>query len=423
MATRRLAGDGVSKVKAFQASVSGRGIPWPWGGMGFRVGLASLVVGAGTILGACGNGEGGGLTPVATSARATPTATPLPGKPYVVARGSLAATLEIRGRLAASRQALLFFEQSGFVKKLFMEGGDQVEEGQVLAEIEVSGLEDRIQDAQFDLERARLGLDRAKALGEEMAQLNLERIQLDQEIADLHIELETNRLSSLEWVVRKRMAELDTLIALRQLESKRYDVALAQKDVEIAQAVLDRRRKGLNGVKMVAPFSGVILSVEKRVGEGVSPFDPIGVLANVSDLQIEIQVLEQEIGRLSLEQQAEIVLDAFPETPFQAVITQVSGQSIIWQGQKAFKVLLALAPGQRVPSAIGMGADVTITTRKRTDTLLVPNGALLIDGATVYVDLFAEGVVRRQPVTPGISDATHTEVVAGLRDGDIVLLP
>ena len=168
------------------------------------------------------------LLPAVNTDRATdglPTPTPIPTavvpvKPtYVVQRGELVSQLEFSGRISPQLEEDLFFRTDGRVRTVLAKRNDMVTEGQILAELEIDGLERELETAQLELERAQVRLEQAEgdhAYQLAVAQTNLEMAQL--------------RLQAMQ------SGAAPDLTA----------IAIQEKEVELAQLEVDRLAEGID---------------------------------------------------------------------------------------------------------------------------------------------------------------------------------
>ena len=152
-----------------------------------RLGLCLMVVTIILLVTACSSGQQG------SSSQATPTPLPtpiVPEKPlYTVEQGTVVKTLEFTGRVSPVLEQELFFKSDGFVADVFFARGDQVNEGDLLAELEIGDLQNRLAQQQLALQTAEVTLAKAEeATADQLleAQINLEklRLQLEREQAN-----------------------------------------------------------------------------------------------------------------------------------------------------------------------------------------------------------------------------------------------
>lgn len=361
--------------------------------------------------------------PSPISKPSTPTPTPLPGTLYTVARGDVAQTLKVRGSLDSMRRQILSFDQGGWIKRVNIAAGDQVKEGDTLVELDIPGLEDQVLDAEYDERKKALELAQAEEVAAEVRSLNLNKARIQEQIADLHVALEPTELGRRDWELQKRIFELETRIAQQETRRAELQAKIAKVDLERATDLLARREKRLETTRLKAPFDGLIVGLEKIAGERVEPFEVVAVVADPQELKIDANALEININEIALQQRAIVTLDVFPTSRYRAYVAQISSEPIIWQGKKAYRATLRFEEGQLIPAAIGMGADVQLTTSERQEVLVVPSAAIYTNGEEKLVEVVQGGRLRRVPVTLGLANATRTEIVTGLQEGDIVLVP
>jgi len=394
-----------------------------------------------------------------------PTPAPSSGQTYTVAYGSIVEAVETRGRVVAKQEASLVFPLGGALKAVHVLPGDQVKAGALLAEIDAPEAERAALEAQFDVESAEAGLKIAEA-GLQSAQLALKQART---LADsTSATLAANELARAEheyeqaweewdkavhrwweppeatepytWTLQLRAwdreaAQLRLADVRRSLRENRarlelgvaraeLDVALAEIEVKRARALNELAAEQLASTQLKAPFSGIIISLEKRAGDWVSAYEAIGVIADPSELWVVATVPEEDIAQVTAGRPVSVRLDAYPDQVYTGTVLQVASQAIIWQGKSAYEVTVAFDEGQDVPATIRMGADVTITGRSRENVLVVPARAVITIGGRAYVERVGEdGGLERVEVQTGVSNGTETEIVAGLQEGQEIRIP
>ncbi|WP_421789084.1 efflux RND transporter periplasmic adaptor subunit [Hyphobacterium sp.] len=232
-----------------------------------------------------------------TPADSTESAADPSSSPAVAPRPS---GLVASGYVVARRQATVSAEITGRIREILFEEGTQVEAGQVLARLDDTR-------ARLTLEelRARLSSSRSR-IGSLSAQLDEARIVLEraQRLAE-------NNIGS-EAAVTSAQAQVDSLEA--QIRTARADVSAAEVQVRSQEDLVDRH-------VVRAPFAGVVIAKNAQIGEILSPasagggFTRTGVatLVDMASLEIEVDVNEGQIQRVSPGQRVEAVLDAYPD--------------------------------------------------------------------------------------------------------------
>lgn len=220
-----------------------------------------------------------------------------------------------------------------------------------------------------------------------------------------------------------QIAQLDAMIQQRQDQVSLLDLASADREVTYRQSVLQRLVDRQETLRLRAPFSGVILSLDRKVGEEVRAFDPVGVLADPSRVQAEATVLEADRLKVTPGQQTRVVLDPFPSVEHVGTVLSVSDKPTLWQGQRAYNVLIGFASNETIPRTIRIGLDATLVTRPNSRALLIPARAITSDGVRKYVDVLDGGRTRRVEITTGSTSGLEVEVVNGLSVGQTIVLP
>ena len=370
------------------------GRPWRW--------LAPLVL----LLAAAGGGWWWWTGPAQTAAVRTAVA-----RETTVAPAD-AAVLNASGYVTARRQATVSSKVTGKLVAVLVEEGMTVREGQVLAR-----LDDSTVRSQHALAEARLVASR-RAIAEQEVRLNEAQLNLAR----------TRRLVE-EGVVGA--ADLDTDTA--EVDSLAARIALSREQVVVAEREIDVLRTQLDDMVIRAPFDGVAISKDAEEGEMISPvsagggFTRTGVstLVDMGSLEIEVDVNESYINRVSDGQRVVANLDAYPDWEIPgAVITTVPAAD-----RQRATVLVRIAFDELDPRILpDMGVNVAFLEdeppepRAEATRLLVPAGAARSreDRDVVYV--LRGDLVERRAVRLGADVGNQVEVVSGLTAGERVVV-
>ena len=336
-----------------------------------------------------------------------------------------ATVLNASGYVTARRRATVSSKVTGKVLEVFIEEGQAVRQGQVLARLDDSQTRAALNVAEAQLAAAR------KSAMQDQARLR-------------EAELKLGRLAQLvkEQVVGK--AELDT--AQADVDSIKARIAYAQEQIAVAESQVRMARTELNDMVVRAPFSGVAISKDAQPGEMISPVSAgggftrtgIGTIVDMSSLEIEVDVNESYIGRVKSGQKVEAILDAYPDWRIPAhVITTVPTAD----RQKAtVRVRIGFDPstgsgatrGEAVDPRILPDMGVKVSFLREDDgpgaqtpaapTMSVPRGAIkTVDGSTI-VFVLKEDRVERRAVRAGAETGDDVEVVSGLTAGERVVV-
>jgi HlyD family secretion protein len=230
----------------------------------------------------------------------------------------------------------------------------------------------------------------------------------------------------------------DTQMALDIAKGKlnvtqaQYDDALAEfnrlkggipaEDLKAAQARVDAAQTVLDQVTITAPFAGTILSVDIIPGDLVSPGKTVVVIADLSELHVDVPIAEVDYNRLAVGQNAQLALDAIPDAEYRGQVEQISLNATTLSGSVSYpvKVVITDADPKVLP---GMTVAVQIEVAHLEDVLLVPNRAVrTVDGSRV-VYVRTGGSLQPVEIELGSSNDTMSEVVSGdLQEGDVIVL-
>ncbi len=344
-----------------------------------------------------------------------------PAKPTVrvaVARAASQApgagsVLDASGYVTARRQATVSAKITGKVTEVLIEEGMRVEAGAVLAR-----LDDTEARAQLALARAQLTAARSQ-----LAEI---RAQLEQSERDFvrQEELLQRQLVSAQSMDAAR-AQRDMLRA--RLASAEEQTRVAQQSVSVAQVQLDN-------TEIRAPFSGMVVAKSAQPGEMISPISAgggftrtgIGTIVDMESLEIQVDVNEAYINRVTADQAVEATLNAYPDWKIPGSVIAIIPTADRSKATVKVRVAIQARDPRIVPD---MGARVAFMEKESgrppasTDTgVLVPAEAVRGDGSAGVVFVYADDRVERRTVTLGRTVGGNRLLTSGVRDGERVVL-
>jgi len=210
---------------------------------------------------------------------------------------------------------------------------------------------------------------------------------------------------------------LDTLLA--GSDATTLDIAKVQLDQ--AQIALQQAQLNLANAEITAPFDGVVTAVNITPGQSSASTSDAIQLADLGHLEIVVSMDEIDVTKIKVGQDAQITLDALPNLNLQGKVTDVAPAGTITQGVVNYPVTVALTnPPADVKT--GMSANVNIIVDQRNNVLTVPNRAIQTQGRQKFVTVLFEGQQMQVPVTTGMTSDTATEILSGLKEGDVVVI-
>lgn len=329
------------------------------------------------------------------------------------APASGASVLDASGYVVARRQATVSSKVTGKVVELLIEEGQQVEQNQVLARIDDSNTR-----AQYGLAQSQLEASRAL-----LAEIQVQLAEAERRLRRSR-ELARGKLVS-QADLETAQANVDALRA--QLESARRNVTVSEKSLAVQHQVLD-------DAIVRAPFKGVITVKNAQPGEMISPLavggegtrTGIGTLVDMDSLEIEVDVNENFINRVIPRQPVTARLNAYPEWEIPARVIA----AIPTADRSKATVRVRIGIDSKDPRILpNMGVRVSFMAEPQADTpaqpprgVLVPADAVQGGGNEGIVFVVKDERLERRAVSLGARRNDGVQVIAGLREGERVVV-
>jgi RND family efflux transporter MFP subunit len=203
-------------------------------------------------------------------------------------------------------------------------------------------------------------------------------------------------------------------------------ISQAEQAVESAQLAVQAAQIRLRNAQIIAPFDGTVASVNISPGEfaAASATQPPIVLLTPDLMILSLDIEETDYPNVKVDQTGVALFDGIPGAVYPFRITAIGLSPTTTQGVITYeaKAVLTILPNSPKP-APGMNANGQLTTASKADILVVPPRALRRRGSEQIVDVKRNGVIEEQVVTTGVSDNNNVEIVSGLSEGDIVVIP
>ena len=360
-----------------------------------------------------------------------------PSKLAKVEKGDLAKSVVATGKVEPITKVEVKSKASGIVKKLFVEYGDRVKKGQLLAELDK-------EEIQAAVDQSRAALQAAEA-NRKSAEADFERAKVDAEGPDVPLlkrSYERALQMAKDGVVSQSAlddAEKDYKLAVNKQNVARAQMIvlqakIAQAQAQVAQdkANLKQSEEQLSYTDISSPIDGIVLSRDVEIGDAVSSILVLGssatlvmTLGDTSQVYVKGKVDESDIGRVYLRQPARIKVESFKDKTFKGVVTKISPMGVEKDNVTTFEVRVSIDnPGGELKAEMTANAEIILDEHK--NVLEIPEGAIIYDkdrSASVEVpDAKGKEGQRKVAITIGISNGAKTEVLKGLKEGDEVIL-
>lgn len=373
-----------------------------------------------------------------------------------VNRQSLASQLEFTGNLLPKRASRLTFEVDGIVSHIPQVGakfdvtlngqryqeqlgiiyGQTVQQGETLVELNKNDFELQIQIAEAKLAKAQADLAKLNAgqRPEEIQRLialrNESRARLDQanrenarmqqlRSSNVVAIAESDQAATQVAAMRAMLESAEAVLASAQAGPTVEEVAVEQALVKQAEVELAQARQNLSKATLVAPYTGVIVSINVEVGDRVAASsNPVIEMMDIQYLVAEINVPEALVGRVLVGDMAQVKA-AGTTTPVSGLVVAVN--QMVEPQTRSFKVRVAIDNQLRTFKA-GQFAKVVLSIGTgHSDALTIPNASIVFaDGQPTVFAVDGDRVLRKR-VELGLSANDRTEVRSGLDAGTLVV--
>lgn len=283
-----------------------------------------------------------------------------------------------------------------------------------------------LQNATISLQQAQANYDAAanRPTESELAAARSQVAQAEATLAQLEERPTESDLASASAQVAQAQATLTQLMERPKAE----DIAVFQAQIDEAEIGLAQAQAQLEDTLLVSPFAGTILTSQIQEGEWATPGAPAITLAATEPLILDVNVDEVDVAQLAEGQAAYLSFDALRASqaePVVGTITRIAPSASNVGGAVAYSVEISFSPGP-LPIRLGMTADIDMVVGRADEALLVPNRAITADRqANQYfvTRQLPDGTLQRLEVRIGLRDENQTEIVEGLNEGDVVVLP
>ncbi len=327
------------------------------------------------------------------------------------------ASVTANGYVVARTRASVSAQVSGRLAKLAVSEGSYVRRGEVIGQLENTDFRATVAEAEANLASARAQVIEAEA----------ERDQADRD---------ARRFESMQAKNPGMISVQDVELAVSRAAQAAARVRAAEARVNATEATLRLAKANLDYTYIRAPFTGTVLRKEAEVGEVVAPSVGGGLtrgavvtMADLTTLEVEVDVNEAYISRVRNGQPAQITLDAYPDTSFRGSVRQVVPTADRQRATVQVKVAILDRDPRILPE---MGARVDFITPSSEDTTANANAAgsprFRLPAAAVreangqsVVWLVRDGRLESRAVQAGPASGGYREIRRGLAGGELVL--
>lgn len=294
----------------------------------------------------------------------------VPVKVSAVETGEISEHVLYSATVEAEATVDIYAQASGLVRRILVEEGTKVSEGQVLVEL----VDDELK---LDEAEARLAHQKVEAQLIRKAELYNRKLLAKEEYEDLRMSVEQSKI---RW---------------------------------------ERARLALHHAHVRAPVDGVISQRLVKIGDRVGQSAKLYEIVNLSRLIAYVHVPGQGMQNLSIGQRALVTTDFLPDSKFEGRILRIS--PVVDPGSGTFKVTLELDAGDRRLRP-GMFVNAHIVTATHMQAVLVPKRAVVYDDGMPHVFVVSDSTAQKVRFNIGFDDTEHVEVISGVDEGDLIVV-
>ncbi|CDF77966.1 HlyD family secretion protein [Formosa agariphila KMM 3901] len=346
-------------------------------------------------------------------------------------------TVSATGKIQPEVEVKLSSEVSGEIIALPVREGQEIQKGDLLVKINPDIYQSSLNRSQATLQNAKSGLDQA-----------------DASLKEAKASYERNKTLFEKGIISK--ADWDKAISV-------YEVAEASKasayyNVQSAGATVNEANDNLNRTTIFAPMSGTISKLDAELGERVVGTQQMAGteimrVANLNNMEVEVDVNENDIVKVNIGDSTIVEVDAYLKKEFKGIVTEIANsadEALTSDQVTNFKVkvrileesyqdLIEGKPKSYSPFRPGMTATVDIITKQRKDIIAVPISAIVIKNDTTtststtpkdaissekFECVFVKDgeFAKLRVVKTGIQDNSNIEIISGLEEGEEVII-
>lgn len=301
---------------------------------------------------------------------------------------------------------------SGLIKEIYVDFNSEVKKGQILAQIDPANFQASVDQATAQINNAEANLAKLNAVTE-MSKKTYNRYK---------------NLYAKNFIAKSELdqAESDYLANLAQVGAQKAQISQARATYKTAMT-------NLSYTRIIAPVDGTIISRKIDLGQPVAASfqapELFTIAQDLTNMQIEVDVSEADIGKVKTGQNVTYTLDGYPDSVFEGQVTQVRISPTTVSNVVTYVVIVDVN-NEDLKLIPGMTANVSIITDKKEDVLCVPNIALKFTPETSGQKYQTQGIWildRNKPVRidikQGASDDSKFEVISDkVKEGTEVLL-
>jgi len=314
---------------------------------------------------------------------------------------------------------------TGTIVKMNVKIGDRVKTGQLIALIDDREIKRGIEQQKASLIAAQntllqIELTYPERIQEAKANFDYAKINYERES-----ELVKHEYTTKDSLDKARSQFEATEANLKRLQNEyKTQLNIAKANIEDITAQLGQQETRLTYTRIYAPINGVVSDVTAQEGETIVAGLQVANLVTVLDpamLEMWIYVDETDIGKVKLGQQVEYYVDTFPDKHFKGAIEKIYPQPVVKENIVYYLAIVRVSKEDTRFLKPEMTTHIKIIFEEKRDILIASNAAVKFEkGAQVAYKVTGPNKVEKVELQTGIRGEDNTEIISGVREGDIL---
>lgn len=297
---------------------------------------------------------------------------------------------------------------SGVIERCLIEEGDRVEQGSTLFVLQRDVPKSQLAEAQLSYEIARTNVRPTESrISELQEQISAARLQLQND-SQLMVRQERLWKQGIGSLQERDQRQLKYELSRSQLQTLQEQLGRARRELDdqlrLAAQRVESKQAVAGEYRIQSLIDGRVYQLLREAGESVTPQQPLAIIGSADAFQVELEIDEEDIGRIQLGQTVYFTLEAFPDSLFQGHIYRIN--PYLHPLSRTFIAEAQFDRPLQQPYS-GLTGEANILIREHSDALVVPIG-YVSDQQTVLTDT---GWVR---VETGIRTLEYVEILSGL---------
>jgi HlyD family secretion protein len=290
---------------------------------------------------------------------------------------------------------------SGIIDELYVEAGEYVKKGQLLAKVKIIPNMVSLNEAEARVEKAKIQLDKAQVDYNRQLKLYEQEVIPESQFLDYEV----------------------------SLKSAKEELKTAESNLRLIQEGVRKEADEASNTLIRSTIEGMVLDVPVEIGNSVIESNnfnagtTIATVANMNNMIFEGNVDETEVGKIREGMPIELTIGAIEDHKFDAVLEYISPKGVEENGAIQFEIRAALALKDSLFVRAGYSANADIVLQRADNVLAIKEGLLQFDEDQTFVEVKKpDGTFEKKEVTTGLSDGINIEVVTGLNGEEEIIV-